>query len=427
MPSSILRFPLRAPLLSAGAVALFCVVAACSSEDGGNEAQSVPGPTSNPGSPDGGDGADANVSPEPTDIVFADDAKFAARACTLTMKYTGNAGTVKIAGEHTGWEAGAIAMTKNGNTFEATIAPSATAEGGKLYAYKLIVDGNWRLDPEGRYRKIVDGQMNSGLMLPACAAGPEVISGKVDANASGAMKVRVDVRAASDGDAPKRVRASLDKQGLPQGSYTLDAAAGAIDFSFGGLPKGKHTLALTAIDGKNRESEPVELPFWVEDEAFDYRDGVLYMLLVDRFANGSKANDKPVGEPVHYDADWHGGDLEGAKKVLESGYFEKLGVRTIWLSPTNAQTDAWQLGDGNQVYSAYHGYWPIKAREVEPRFGGDAALKEFVAEAHKRGIRVLLDLINNQVHKDHEYVAKSTSSSCETWQLSVASKRSCPT
>jgi glycosidase len=247
--------------------------------------------------------------------------------------------------------------------------------------------------------------MNSGLMLPDCAAGPEITSGKTTASGGGDMKVHVDVRAATDGDAPKHVRASLDKAGLPQGSFTLDEAAGAIDFSFGGLAKGKHTLSLSAVDGKGRESEPVDLPFWIEDEPFDYRDGILYMVMLDRFANGSVANDKPVGDPVDYDADWHGGDLEGAKQVLESGYFEKLGVRTIWLSPLNAQTDAWQLGDGNQVYSAYHGYWPVRARQVEPRFGGDAALRAFVAEAHKRGIRVLLDLINNQVHKDHEYVA----------------------
>lgn len=380
--------------------------AACSSGPDANEAPSVPGPDS--GSPTTDAGTGDAVSPEPTDIVFGDAAKFAARACTLTMKYSGAAGSVKIAGEFSGWEAGAVTMTKNGSAFEATLSPSATLEAGKLYAYKLIVDGNWQLDPAGKYRKILGGQMNSGLVLPECASGPEVASGKVTASGGGEMKVRVDVRAATDGDAPKRVRATLDKAGLPSGSFSLDEAAGAIDFSFAGLSKGKHTLALTAIDGKGRESAPVELPFWIEDEAFDYRDGVLYMIIVDRFANGAKTNDKPIGEPVHYDADWHGGDLEGAKKVLESGYFEKLGVRTIWLSPLNAQTDNWHLGDGNQIYSAYHGYWPVKARSVEPRFGGDAALRGFVAEAHKRGIRVLLDLINNQVHKDHEYVAKSS-------------------
>ena len=128
------------------------------------------------------------------------------------------------------------------------------------------------------------------------------------------------------------------------------------------------------------------------------------MFIVDRFANGDKANDKPVGGQVHYDADWHGGDLQGALKVMQSGYFEKLGVRTIWLSP--AQRADRQSRDRRRqpVFSAYHGYWPVKARAIEPRFGGDPALRAFVTEAHKRGLRVLLDLINNQVHDDHEYV-----------------------
>ena len=46
----------------------------------------------------------------------------------------------------------------------------------------------------------------------------------------------------------------------------------------------------------------------------------------------------------------------------------------------------------------------ISGRAVDPRFGGDAALREFIETAHSRGIRVLLDLINNQVHETHEYV-----------------------
>ncbi len=307
---------------------------------------------------------------------------------------------MKLAGEFTDWANGAMPMTKNGSSFEITLSPGPKLEAGKLYAYKLVADDTWMLDPTGKYRKILGGTMNSALKLPECAAGPEVLSGAVSVVKSGdtgEMKVHVDIRAAEDGDAPKRVKASIDRGGLPQGSWKLDEAAGAIEFTLGALAKGKHTLSLRAIDGKGRESEPVDLPFWVEDEAFDYRDGILYMIIVDRFANGEKANDKPVGSPVHYDADWHGGDLQGALKVLQSGYFEKLGVRTIWLSPVNQQTNNWQNGDGNQVYSAYHGYWPVKARSVEPRFGGDAALRAFVAEAHKRGIRVLLDLIKPRV------------------------------
>ena len=398
-------------LTFAGALAALVTLAvACSSESDADKPATPPGPDSGAGTTDAG--TDGGPGKEETDIVFGDGAKFAPRACTLTLKYQGNAGAVKVAGEFTDWATSAMPMTKNGASFEITLSPGPKLEAGKLYAYKLITDDQWILDPEGKYRKIVGGTMNSALKLPECAAGPEIRSGAVSVAKSGdtgEMKVRVDVRAATDGDAPARLKASLDRGAVPQGSWKIDEAAGAVDFTLPALAKGKHTLSLRAIDGKGRESEPVDLPFWVEDEAFDYRDGVLYMIIVDRFADGDTANDKPVGSPVHYDADWHGGDLEGARKVLESGYFEKLGVRTIWLSPVNQQTNNWQSGDGNQVYSAYHGYWPVKARTVEPRFGGDAALRSFVAEAHKRGIRVLLDLINNQVHKDHEYVAPNPS------------------
>ncbi|MBX3234433.1 MAG: hypothetical protein KIT84_09430 [Labilithrix sp.] len=391
-------------LLGSGVLA-----AACSSSDGD-------GPNAEPdGGVIGGKKGGVVVQPEggtpgpngkvESDIVFADGAKFAARPCGTTIRYEGPGNDVKIAGEFTSppWAEGAQALTKTGSAFEITIAPSATAAPGQVYGYKLIVDGNWHIDPANKYRKIVGGQMNSGLVLPACEAGPELRSGKVAID-GGTMKVRVDVLGASDKEPVDRVKASFDGAPVADANVVaIDAENGAIELEYKALAKGKHTLSLRALDKKERESEPIDLPFWVEDEVFDYQDGVMYMILLDRFANGEKANDAPVASGVHYDADWHGGDLQGATKVLESGYFEKLGVRTIWLSPTNEQTSKWHYGDGGQLFSAYHGYWPVKARSVEPRFGGNDALKKFVTAAHARGIRVLLDLINNQIHEDHEY------------------------
>lgn len=394
------------------------LVAACSSDEDAKNSASPNGPDSGRAGQEGDGGASTNPDGGrvETEIAFGDGAKFDKRDCGVTIRWEGGGADVKVAGEFTSptWANGAKSMTKNGSAFELKIDPTtgggAPLEPGKVYAYKVIQDNNWKIDPQGKYRKIVDGQMNSAFVLPACDAGPEVLSARVNIEGSG-MKVRVTVRSANDGDAPDKVKASLDNDAVPQGSWAIDNAGGAVDFTLKDLAKGKHTLSLRAFDKKGRESEPIDLPFWIEDETFDYRDGILYMLLIDRFANGDKANDKPVGSPVDYDADWHGGDLQGALEVMKAGYFEKLGVRTIWLSPLNTQTSNHHTGDGNQIYSAYHGYWPIKSREVEPRFGGDAALKAFVAEAHKRGMRVLLDLINNQVHQDHEYVKNASSAS----------------
>jgi glycosidase len=383
-------------------------VAACSSSKGDDAAAPA---TTDPeaGAPAAVDGAaPADGGKAQTEIVFDKSTSFGKRSCQLTVRYENTtANVVQLASEFTAWQTNALPMTKTASGFELTLQPSATVQGGILYGYKLIVDGNWILDPGGVYRKIIGGQMNSGLQLPECDLGPALLSEKVVMTATGAtstMGVRVTVQTASDGDSPVSMKASLDRAEIPAGTWKIDTTAGAVDFTLPGLVKGKHTLSLTTVDSKGRQADPVDLPFWVEDEAFDYRDGLLYMFMVDRFANGDKTNDKSIGAPVDYDADWHGGDLQGALKVMQSGYFEKLGVRTIWISPANEQTPNAELGDGNQMYSAYHGYWPVKARDIEPRFGGDPALRAFVTEAHTRGLRVLLDLINNQVEDDHEYV-----------------------
>ncbi len=393
-PSSLVR----------GAVlALFAAGFACSSTPDGAQLPTPDGPDSGKiGTGDGGT-AETDGGKVETDIVFPDGATFAPRICAVTLRWEGGGTNVTVAGEFTGWADAPLPMTKTGGAHEVTLAPGPSLVGGKLYAYKIIADGTWQLDPKNTHRKIVGAQMNSAFRMPDCAERPETRASKVNVTGTG-MTAHVELRAATDGGAIERVKASLDDAGVAPGSFTIDPSSGAIDFAFAGLAKGKHTLSLRTLDRNGREADPVDLPFWIEDESFDWRDGVLYMMLIDRFANGAKTNDEPVAGPVHYDADWHGGDLEGALAVLESGYFEQLGVRTIWLSPLNAQTDKWHTGDGDQIFSAYHGYWPVKAREVERRFGGDAALRAFVKEAHRRGIRVLLDLINNQVHDDHEYV-----------------------
>lgn len=400
------RFAVPASLFSAALLALLaCAVPACSSDSDPNASSSFDGPDS------GKIGSDAGpLPPGTTGITFPEGTIFPKRDCSLKVRYQGTAGDVRIAGEFTGWAQSPLPMSPANGGFEVVLEPSAQLQAGKLQAYKLVVDGNWVLDPAGKYRKILDGQMNSALKLPPCEDGPELRAETLSvakSGDSGTMTVRVTTRTANDGDVLDRVEASLDKQPVALTAIKTDVAGG-IDFAIPDLPKGKHKLSLSAVDAKGRRAEPVDLAFWVEDEAFDYRDGVLYMFLIDRFANGDKTNDKPVGSDVHYDADWHGGDLQGALEVMKAGYFEKLGVRTIWLSPLNAQTNNWHFGDGNQKFSAYHGYWPIKSREVEPRFGGDAALRAFVAEAHSRGLRVLLDLINNQVHKDHEYLGTNS-------------------
>src|SRR5690606_20998211 len=113
---------------------LALAVFACSDDD--------VAPKAVPDGPDSGvrdDGGAEPVRPEEgTDIVFPEGTKFQARDCTLTLRYTSASAEVKIAGEFTGWAQSPRSLTRNGDTFEITLAPGDGLASGALYAYKLI-------------------------------------------------------------------------------------------------------------------------------------------------------------------------------------------------------------------------------------------------------------------------------------------------
>jgi len=119
----------------------------------------------------------------------------------------------------------------------------------------------------------------------------------------------------------------------------------------------------------------------------DWRDEVIYQLLVDRFGNGDLNNDDHVvpGSLGLY----QGGDWQGVIDHLD--YLEKLGVTAIWISPVirNLETDA--------NFDAYHGYWQQDFGHVNPHFGDLAKLRELVQKAHAKNLKVILDIVTNHV------------------------------
>lgn len=133
---------------------------------------------------------------------------------------------------------------------------------------------------------------------------------------------------------------------------------------------------------------------------------IMYFLMVDRFVNGQTENDEPVNHPeIHPKANHFGGDIAGVIEKIKDGYFEQMGMNTIWLSPIvqNAQGAWGAYPKPFTRFSGYHGYWPVSFNSVDYRFGTAEELKELVAEAHKRDMNVLLDFVANHVHEDHPY------------------------
>jgi len=119
----------------------------------------------------------------------------------------------------------------------------------------------------------------------------------------------------------------------------------------------------------------------------DWRDEVIYQLLVDRFADGDAGNNYRVN--VSAPGKWHGGDWRGVEAQLP--YLQELGVTTIWISPVikNVETDAGVDG--------YHGYWAQDLTEPNPHFGDLASLRRLVRSAHERDMKVILDIVTNHL------------------------------
>ena len=119
--------------------------------------------------------------------------------------------------------------------------------------------------------------------------------------------------------------------------------------------------------------------------------GNIYFVLLDRFADGDVKNDEQVDRR---DPDaFHGGDLQGVLDRLDD--LQRLGVQTLWLSPVFATRHEKFYGHG-----AYHGYWVEELNRVEPRFGDEALLQKLSNELHRRGMKLLLDLVLNHVAFD---------------------------
>ncbi len=135
-------------------------------------------------------------------------------------------------------------------------------------------------------------------------------------------------------------------------------------------------------------------------------DNIIYSIMIDRFNDGDSSNSIPVINPnLTKKANYFGGDLQGIINKIDDGYFDSLGVNTLWLSPVVDNTDSAyrEYPKPHRYYTGYHGYWPISSTRVEERFGDMNRLKDLVKDAHRHNIHILIDYVANHVHEEHPF------------------------
>ena len=135
-----------------------------------------------------------------------------------------------------------------------------------------------------------------------------------------------------------------------------------------------------------------------QNDILNWKNANIYFVMVDRFSNGDSSNDFSYGRQKDGKDEvgtFHGGDLKGIIEKLD--YIKSLGTDAIWLSPIVEQVHGFVGGgeSGSFPFYAYHGYWTRDFTKIDENFGKDEDLKQLVEEAHKRGMKILLDAVVN--------------------------------
>ena len=175
----------------------------------------------------------------------------------------------------------------------------------------------------------------------------------------------------------------------------------------------------------SREGKSFKYPYKIqareqgsaERESFTTAD-MIYLIMPDRFASSDDTNDKTYSQTASpYDdgslVPWqvpempdavdredavarHGGDLQGIIDHLD--YIADLGATAIWCTP---------LLLDNQPRESYHGYACSDYYHIDPRFGDNALYKTFVEECHKKGIKVIMDIVTNHCGTTHWWMEEA--------------------
>lgn len=178
-----------------------------------------------------------------------------------------------------------------------------------------------------------------------------------------------------------------------------EAKPGSFDITF---KKGKtqHQLSYTLLQRENAETS---VKRGVRSSDF------IYLIMPDRFCNGDYSNDIVKGTneaSINRDSMYwrHGGDLKGVLEKLD--YLQDLGVTAVWLNPVQ---------ENNQPKTSYHGYAITDHYTIDPRLGTNETYKALGASLHKRGMKLIMDIVPNHIGNCHWWYKNIPDSNWVNW------------
>ncbi|MCB1183210.1 hypothetical protein KDM41_07240, partial [bacterium] len=328
------------------------------------------------------------------------------------------------------------------------------------YQYKFVVDGNWQQDPNNPAGADDGfGGQNSILKVDASYSTIEIElgDGKVysddlepildysTCNPLSPTEIAITAKAHLgdvEGVTLLYTAGSGGRQEMPMGEVEHDASyqyyrttvtLGGPDEELSWVLAYRDAGTTEYFGARGMTTDPATTPFVYTAAAFppfftpDWaKDGIIYQIFPERFANGDKGNDPDFSEPMYEGArelpaggktnneyfhlvdDWYdvsglvrspyrtdgkpdyysyyGGDIAGIRQKLD--YLVDLGITVIYFNPLN-------YGMSN------HKYDPIDYLEIDPRFATPEEFKAFVKDCHDRGIRIVVDVAFNHTGNWH--------------------------
>jgi len=387
---------------------------ASSSGSGGSSGGSQDGATSSGG--DGSTKGDGGLTP--------DGSTGHPSTCPYTFTLPDSSyANVVLQADYLKWSNG-LAMTKSGGNWSVT----AQVPYGTDVEYKFVANGNWLVNPSQPQIQLPSDQgTNTNNILQAITCGvptPGTLTLVKGSLATTATSYTFQVAWAPGGADldPTKTIVTLNGTALPAGAVNYDAASHtfSVNVTSGVTSPNKYGY-LFQVQDQNGLPARLFVPFWIQQSAWGWQDAFIYEVMVDRFLPGGTSKAGPNGAPTVAAGDWMGGDFGGVTQKINAGYFDAMGVNTLWLSSPVIGTKLCEMGVGaNNGYclSGYHSYFPIASgwtygsendpgfagagitTPIEPHFGLASDLVALVNAAHQHGIRVLTDLVVNHVFAD---------------------------